>query len=127
MKLGKIAIYVLKIKDVLSVTKIALKMNLKIQTTVNVKVAIFLNLAQLAVKDVMLRAALNVIVINLLNQLKNAHLVQRAVFAMEKTWLVTLAIIKMATLVKNALIPLVQTVRLVKKMVAYLVPQVLIL
>ena len=102
-------------------------MNLKIQITVNVKAVIFLNLVQLAVKDVMLRAALNVIVINLLNQLKNAHLVQRAVFAMEKTWLVTLAIIKMATLVKNALIPLVQTVRLVKKMVAYLVPQVLIL
>lgn len=111
----------------LSVTKIVLKMNLKIQITVNVKAVIFLNLVQLAVKDVMLRAALNVIVINLLNQLKNAHLVQRAVFAMEKTWLVTLAIIKMATLVKNALIPLVQTVRLVKKMVAYLVPQVLIL
>lgn len=111
----------------LSVTKIALKMNLKIQITVNVKAVIFLNLVQLAVKDVMLRAALNVIVINLLNQLKNAQLAQRAVFAMEKTWLVTLAIIKMATLVKNALIPLVQTVRLVKKMVAYLVPQVLIL
>ena len=111
----------------LSVTKIALKMNLKIQITVNVKAVIFLNLVQLAVKDVMLRAALNVIVINLLNQLKNAHLVQRAVFAMEKTWLVTLAIIKMATLVKNALIPLVQIVRLVKKMPAYLVPQVLIL
>lgn len=102
-------------------------MNLKIQITVNVKAVIFLNLVQLAVKDVMLRAALNVIVINLLNQLKNAQLAQRAVFAMEKTWLVTLAIIKMATLVKNALIPLVQTVRLVKKMPAYLVPQVLIL
>ena len=60
-------------------------MNLKIRITVNVKAAIFLNLAGLVVKDVTLRAVLSVKATNLLNQLKNAQLAQRVAFAMEKT------------------------------------------